>query len=73
MAILAKNENILQEEHRQHDFAVLYDMMIRILEEVRTNSSRMPPNLQQLDDSFTFLQVSLAQSLLRGCWTESNA
>jgi hypothetical protein len=70
MALLAHNDNRVQEEFRRRDFALLYDMMVKILEELRTDGRRVLPEVQ-LGDSLT-LQVGLAQNFLRGCGAEPN-
>jgi hypothetical protein len=58
MAVLAHSDNRVREKHRQRDFAQLYDLMVRLLEEVQTNSRSMPPAVQELTEPLT-LQVDL--------------
>ncbi|KAH9977164.1 kinase-like domain-containing protein [Lactifluus volemus] len=50
MAVLAHSDN---ETHRQRDFAQLYDLMVRSLEEVQTNSRNMPLAVPQLTEPLT--------------------
>jgi hypothetical protein len=73
MALLAHNDSRVQEEFRRRDFALLYDMMVKLQEELRTDGRRVLPEVQPLDESLT-LQVGLAQNFnfLRGCGAEYN-
>jgi hypothetical protein len=63
MTVLAHNsDDRARETHRQPDFAQLYDLKVRLLEEVQTNSRNMPLAVQQSTEPLT-LQVDLTQVL----------
>jgi hypothetical protein len=58
LAELAHSDNRVREKYRQRDFAQLYDLMFRLLEEVQADSRRMPLAVQQLTEPHT-LKVGL--------------